>query len=101
MARQTDTSRRSGPGTPETSGSPDRIACRTGSSSEGPGTYSLTMYGRPSATPVAMTLAVQNAATLAATSASRRKRRRITGSAAGRACSTLIATSAPPGDSPR
>lgn len=73
----------------------------TFSSSDGPGTYSLTMYGRPAKMPVPAILAVQNPATRAATSASRRNRRQLFGSAAHWGSRILIATRMPLGASPR
>ena len=74
---------------------------RTMMSSDGPGTYSLTRYGWSPSMPVPISRAVQNGATLAATWASRRNRRRASGSAAAPWCSTLIATRPWTGDSAR
>jgi hypothetical protein len=69
--------------------------------SDGPSTYSPTMYGWSLTAPTSSTRAVQNSATRRADSASRRKRRTACSSSANLACSSLMATCSPPGETPR
>nr|WP_240973629.1 hypothetical protein [Nonomuraea sp. FMUSA5-5] len=72
----------------------------TESWSEGPSTYSLTMYGRAPTKPESSSWAVQNGATRSAVRTSRRNLVRASSSAMRCECSSLTATSAPPGPRP-
>ncbi len=68
---------------------------------DGPGTYSLTMYGWLPSRSAWRTGAVQNRATRWATATSRRKRVRASASAASPWWRSLTATCSPPGPRPR
>jgi hypothetical protein len=68
--------------------------------SEMPSTYWLTTYGWSPLVSASSTRAVQNCRTCRVAAISWRNRSRACGSSDSRACSTLIATTWPSGDSP-
>ena len=78
-----------------TSRPPNGPARATCSRSEGPGTYSVTRYGDGPSPSAASTRATPGCCTRAAASASRRNRRRYTGSSAYSGRITLTATGVP------